>query len=573
MQGNMSTSKRLTYKSLNKLAANDLAELLIETRAPDLSRMIIDLTLRAISKRLVLKSDPRSNKPLKTSFGLGSTTVLKIEVETGVRKNYPCLYPWKSFIKTRTPSKMLNAMGNYDVEHMPEDLRNFISKWMTDWVVSCASQCGKATLILAQWLREVIPRNMTKLSRVVELVKLAKTNAMKMEGKEESQDTSTFVPIAESPGGKALKECLTTDGKWMMTSFARMVVEEKDEEATSLWKLFLDTARDDVFHFERDRALPALLQSTIVALSKSHRTAYRTALRSVATDDSYDVFVRRAHDLMLERQEEAERSSQRTSNVLELYRDAASIQVEFQDYVELLAKKLSQFSVEAIVPNKLKGLYRVLEKTAYNNFDAKGVFDVVRGALGFNSMSGMVLALEFLASDKNIEIVRIKDRFGKPTSGGWSDCLINAVFVSDPSKHVFEVQLLHQKMMFVRKTCGAHHTYNAFRTAIELLEAKGLDLPSMLEEDFFKELPERGRGGENDKNNGSAANVDALVNALEIVLDRKLAGMEERIGQRLDRMETRLQNIESNVVSESVAHERKKNSVRESSKQVALELE
>ena len=95
----------------------------------------------------------------------------------------------------------------------------------------------------------------------------------------------------------------------------------------------------------------------------------------------------------------------------------------------------------------------------------------------------------------------------------------------------------------------------------------------MLEEDFFKELPERGRGGENDKNNGSAANVDALVNALEIVLDRKLAGMEERIGQRLDRMETRLQNIESNVVSESVAHERKKNSVRESSKQVALELE
>ena len=449
--------------SLNKLTSALWNELIMSSRAPDVSRFIMDLMFRALSYKLVIKDDPSSKTVLRTSFGTATKTVLKIERAENIVVDYPCLYPWRSFIKTRNTTKVLNNMANYDVEKIPDELRTFISEWMTDWVLTTASKCDRATSIIAHWLREIVPCvDMNKLTSIVDRVKLAKANALN------SKEPIHFVPIADTPGGKVLKDSLTTNDTWMTTTLADLVIKKKEEEAHLMWKLFIDAARNEIFYFERDSANPELLRSTILSLSASHREAYRTTLRSVATDDSYEVFVRQANGLMLERQQEKQSKLQRTSAVLALFLDAKAIQEQFKNYLETLAKKLSKYSVDANVPDNLKSLYRVLEKTAYNDFDVKNVFDVVRGALEFNSMKSMVLALTFLSSDKNITIVRIKDRFGKPTDGGWSDCLINAFFVNDPNQHVFEIQLLHQQMMFVRKTCGAHHTYNAFRTAIEL---------------------------------------------------------------------------------------------------------
>jgi hypothetical protein len=41
----------------------------------------------------------------------------------------------------------------------------------------------------------------------------------------------------------------------------------------------------------------------------------------------------------------------------------------------------------------------------------------------------------------SIVVVRIKDRFCTPTSGGWADVMVNFYFASDPNKHVVELQV------------------------------------------------------------------------------------------------------------------------------------
>merc|ERR1711934_307733 len=74
---------------------------------------------------------------------------------------------------------------------------------------------------------------------------------------------------------------------------------------------------------------------------------------------------------------------------------------------------------------------------------------------------------------EKIDVLRVKNRFAEPTSGGWADFMISFRFRSDPNQHVCELQLCHKDMMNVRKKMGAHHEYAEFRSALELLEGTG----------------------------------------------------------------------------------------------------
>merc|ERR1712037_172679 len=74
---------------------------------------------------------------------------------------------------------------------------------------------------------------------------------------------------------------------------------------------------------------------------------------------------------------------------------------------------------------------------------------------------------------QKIDVLRVKNRFAEPTSGGWADFMVSFRFRSDPNQHVCELQLCHKDMMTVRKQMGAHHEYAEFRSALELLEVTG----------------------------------------------------------------------------------------------------
>ena len=89
-------------------------------------------------------------------------------------------------------------------------------------------------------------------------------------------------------------------------------------------------------------------------------------------------------------------------------------------------------------------MYRALEKTAFrcddDRWSADCVLDVVRGALLYDDLEGFCRALDAIQNYEGVEVLRIKDRFSHPTSGGWRDCMLNLVFLDDPNKHVCEVQ-------------------------------------------------------------------------------------------------------------------------------------
>ena len=112
--------------------------------------------------------------------------------------------------------------------------------------------------------------------------------------------------------------------------------------------------------------------------------------------------------------------------------------------------------------------------------DASGVLDTVRGMLTCNSMAHAHLALRCLmrrvgptgSQRSRAKGVRSKNRFSFPSGGGWMDCLINvAVVLDDGRSFVCEVQIVHAQLLTVRAELGAHHGYNDYRAALELLEA------------------------------------------------------------------------------------------------------
>ena len=93
--------------------------------------------------------------------------------------------------------------------------------------------------------------------------------------------------------------------------------------------------------------------------------------------------------------------------------------------------------------------------------DATHLVDVLRGSLVCPDFTEIVFMLDLLEmldvdigdSEKakaqgweldnfQIKIIHIKDRFAKPTSGGWADTMVNFTFAhGDDTRHVMELQI------------------------------------------------------------------------------------------------------------------------------------
>jgi hypothetical protein len=199
---------------------------------------------------------------------------------------------------------------------------------------------------------------------------------------------------------------------------------------------------------------------------------------------------------------------------LPLYFEALAIRPTFNEFISSLATK----SGGRFIEEELKDMGRAMENAGLKfdtTWSLEKCCDVVRGTVEFDSMIHTLVFLQLLvASDPEleedarqqgwdaeamriptkIEIKGVKNRFGKVTGGGWSDCLVNFAFrenvnttqcggneYSDTDSeqsllgfgHICEVRIVHSNMMLVRNNMGAHKQYNKFRSAMELLMALG----------------------------------------------------------------------------------------------------
>ena len=173
---------------------------------------------------------------------------------------------------------------------------------------------------------------------------------------------------------------------------------------------------------------------------------------------------------------------QRSKELLAIYDTAGQALPLFGAVLEEVAARAQDAGV--IVQTRaapLKHVFRVLQKHATRidggaPTEFETACDIVRGSIVCESMGDLLVVLELLLAlqeEGKIIIVRVKDRFGRPTAAGWADAMINFVCCSGgaaAAAHVCELQLVHATMLKARKEFGGHAAYAAFREAAELLE-------------------------------------------------------------------------------------------------------
>ena len=99
------------------------------------------------------------------------------------------------------------------------------------------------------------------------------------------------------------------------------------------------------------------------------------------------------------------------------------------------------------------------------------ICDIVRDMFTCKTMDEVADVLRRILACSDIEIVRFKDRFAHP-SAGWRDAMIN--YRVKGSRHICEVQIIHEQLMVCRKQLGGHESYAQERNAREILEYLGV---------------------------------------------------------------------------------------------------
>ena len=164
---------------------------------------------------------------------------------------------------------------------------------------------------------------------------------------------------------------------------------------------------------------------------------------------------------------------QQTMDIEILYDNAISVRPEYNR----LCEKIASSTGGEFKAAPLKHVFRAIEKTAMRadksrRFECSNVYDVVRGALVYESMDGVVAGLREVCD--TFDVVRIKNRFfpvgQAASSGGWRDLVVNMRVKGDRAKHVLEVQIQLKCLLQVRSSLGGHFIYAKYRALAEALE-------------------------------------------------------------------------------------------------------
>lgn len=129
--------------------------------------------------------------------------------------------------------------------------------------------------------------------------------------------------------------------------------------------------------------------------------------------------------------------------------------------------------------HETKAPYRVIEKSLTKGPnpdypDVSKVLDVfgcLINCTDYVSMAAVVKAFATKHNNGELQLTRVKDRWTYPSGGGWRDLMLNLVI----NGIVFEVQIVHTKMLAARKGLDAHKAYNQFRSFAEIFDMLDLD--------------------------------------------------------------------------------------------------
>ena len=282
----------------------------------------------------------------------------------------------------------------------------------------------------------------------------------------------------------------------MVAAKERFLGLEKEIAAKGDWSHEEEDAiRDTIEDLEKDFAIylvEASQPSTVAELTQisettgeDDRVVYTIAKSKADKETGADwSFVERTAPGI-----EGKENRQLTGDVAMLYRHARACHGDFEALIKGVAEGLGgDAGVEAKVA-PLKHLYRIVEKKEFSTHypgRADGVCDIVRALFKCTTKAAMAKVYEALLTHPDLVVVRGKDRWTKPTPGGWADHMLNFRLKSDRNRHIVEVQIVHHKLMIAREGLDGHAAYAQGRAAtetLEVLEAQGrLSQPQLAQE-------------------------------------------------------------------------------------------
>jgi prolyl 4-hydroxylase len=159
---------------------------------------------------------------------------------------------------------------------------------------------------------------------------------------------------------------------------------------------------------------------------------------------------------------------QSCTEIVPLFEQALKVQ---EDFDKTLQKHATQTGTEALLV-KMKKLYRLIEKMVLkSNLGCAEIRDVVRGTIVCESTDKIVDVLTSLQNDNTVSITNVKDGHSAYKGGDWLDVKVIVCMAGDNNRHKCEIQIVHAKMMTVRKTMGGHQAYSDYRSLGELVES------------------------------------------------------------------------------------------------------
>jgi hypothetical protein len=294
-----------------------------------------------------------------------------------------------------------------------------------------------------------------------------------------------FVPPQEQPRALKLKsiarflqdkmfqENLTPGGKKIFNHTARKLI---DIDFVSAAKTFFEEI------VEQARSHTVEMREEYHNIRKVQLAIYADALQQIRLEPTFVELHKRAEQLVIDIQTLERPKLQTANSICGIYESGEAVADRYDTFMTTVGRKSGATFHKA----GRKGLVRVCEKIALtpepNQWQPRRVCDVVRGTMECQDFPTMLNVLRLLRDldvklsasgqtggiTEKICVVDSKERFSRPTPGGWADLMINFRFMDD--KHICEVQLVHHQMFTIRQNMGRHKLYAAYRAASELLK-------------------------------------------------------------------------------------------------------
>ena len=286
--------------------------------------------------------------------------------------------------------------------------------------------------------------------------------------------------ISKSPQVVELREDLAVLDSWLLRNF-----KWNEEQQFTLFRcvdLVKVLIENDVCKFS-SLAVANDLMELVAEQKKSETDLNNAVLKKVVLYEKAEIELQTLQNIVdTTRRANKNSMQQTTGDLVSLYQHAIQIKIELENFLEMRFPHADS-GVIILVPDRPKALLRCIEKCFFDRRSAAvdKVFDLVRATIKCDSIAKIRKVVCDILESNEVQVIRMKYRMGVISNSNsenvgkvacLGDIFLNAVFKNDASNHIWELQVVHEKLYIARTELNSHEDYEWLRSAAKLAEIR-----------------------------------------------------------------------------------------------------